>query len=153
MSKTLPWRTLATPLTPSDFRAPSIALPCGSRIPDFKVTVTRALMTRAPAAVAQPIQYGRIGVAATGRPGLMHRLLRLFEQPAVAIEAGAFANEAHGRPERRRRRRHHRDAMAVFERLGDTERAQSAAGDQNALRPVGVLDRAVAERDDVGLAL
>src|SRR6476619_3904484 len=42
MSNTLPWRTLATPSTPSDFSAPSMALPCGSRMPDFRVTVTRA---------------------------------------------------------------------------------------------------------------
>src|SRR4029450_6729291 len=42
MSNTLPWRTLATPSTPSDFSAPSMALPCGSRMPDFNVTVTRA---------------------------------------------------------------------------------------------------------------
>src|ERR1043165_189678 len=44
MSNTLPWRTLATPATPSDFSAPSIALPCGSRTPFFRVTVTRAFM-------------------------------------------------------------------------------------------------------------
>src|SRR3954453_22865885 len=42
ISNTLPWRTLATPSTPSDFSAPSMALPCGSRMPDFSVTVTRA---------------------------------------------------------------------------------------------------------------
>src|SRR5215470_14994655 len=42
MSNTLPWRTLATPSTPSDFSAPSMALPCGSRMPVFNVTVTRA---------------------------------------------------------------------------------------------------------------
>src|ERR1700727_2078793 len=42
MSNTLPWRTLATPATPSDFKAPSMALPCGSRMPDLSVTVTRA---------------------------------------------------------------------------------------------------------------
>src|SRR5690242_1758240 len=42
MSNTLPWRTLATPSTPSDFSAPSMALPCGSRMPDLSVTVTRA---------------------------------------------------------------------------------------------------------------
>jgi hypothetical protein len=29
---------------PSDVSAPSIALPCGSRTPDFKVTVTRAFI-------------------------------------------------------------------------------------------------------------
>src|SRR5258706_4588684 len=44
MSNTLPWRTLATPPTPSDFSAPSIALPCGSSTPDFNVTVTRAFI-------------------------------------------------------------------------------------------------------------
>src|SRR5262249_1756175 len=42
MSNTLPWRTLAMPSTPSDLSAPSMALPCGSRMPDFSVTVTRA---------------------------------------------------------------------------------------------------------------
>src|SRR5207253_9351137 len=44
MSNTLPWRTLAMPSTPNDFSAPSMALPCGSRMPDFRVTVTRAFM-------------------------------------------------------------------------------------------------------------
>src|ERR1700693_2864429 len=52
MSNTLPWRTLATPSTPSDFSAPSMALPCGSRMPDFKVTVTRAF-TKATSALHQ----------------------------------------------------------------------------------------------------
>src|SRR6476469_5570723 len=46
MSNTLPWRTLATPSTPSDFKAPSMALPCGSRMPDFSVTKTRAFIGR-----------------------------------------------------------------------------------------------------------
>ena len=40
ISKTLPWRTLAMPGTWRERRAPSMALPCGSRTPDFKVTVT-----------------------------------------------------------------------------------------------------------------
>src|SRR5271170_5378079 len=44
ISNTLPWRTLETPLTPSDFRAPSIALPWGSRTPGFRVTVTRVFI-------------------------------------------------------------------------------------------------------------
>src|SRR5262249_35536085 len=44
MSKTLPWRTLATPAIPSDLSAPSIALPWGSRMPDLRVTVTRAFI-------------------------------------------------------------------------------------------------------------
>src|SRR3954452_5400401 len=45
MSNTLPWRTLAMPSTPSDFSAPSMALPWGSRMPFFNVTVTRAFTT------------------------------------------------------------------------------------------------------------
>src|SRR5215813_3386144 len=49
MSNTLPWRTLATPSTPSDFSAPSMALPCGSRMPVFSVTVTRAFTFRSSA--------------------------------------------------------------------------------------------------------
>src|SRR6266516_6060626 len=44
MSNTLPWRTLATPARPSALSAPSIALPCGSSTPDFKVTVTPTLI-------------------------------------------------------------------------------------------------------------
>src|SRR5580704_945647 len=44
MSNTLPWRTLAMPPTPSERSAPSMALPWGSRTPDFNVTVTRAFM-------------------------------------------------------------------------------------------------------------
>src|SRR5208283_421757 len=45
ISKTLPCRTEAIPLTPSECRAPSIALPCGSSTPVFKVTVTRAFIS------------------------------------------------------------------------------------------------------------
>src|SRR6516165_4164616 len=44
MSKTLPCRTLVTPPTPSERSAPSMALPCGSRIPGLSVTVTRAFI-------------------------------------------------------------------------------------------------------------
>src|SRR5207245_171544 len=53
MSNTLPWRTLATPSTPSDFSAPSMALPCGSRMPVFNVTVTRAFTSKSPLALDQ----------------------------------------------------------------------------------------------------
>src|ERR1700674_916005 len=42
ISNTLPWRTLATPAIPSALSAPSMAFPCGSSTPDFKITVTRA---------------------------------------------------------------------------------------------------------------
>src|SRR5262249_46592357 len=44
MSNTLPRPPPATPPSPSDFSAPSIALPCGSSTPDFNVTTTRAFM-------------------------------------------------------------------------------------------------------------
>src|ERR1700726_2751080 len=120
MSNTLPWRTLATPPTPSDFRAPSMALPCGSRIPDFKVTVTRAFMA---------FQYVGIALAATSPAALMHRRFCLFQKPTVAGNSATFAREPHRRPERRRRRRHHRYLVTVFKGLGDFERAQAAAGD------------------------
>ena len=43
-SKILPCRTLVTPTWPSEWRAPSIALPWGSRTPDFSVTEIRACM-------------------------------------------------------------------------------------------------------------
>src|ERR1700731_5064054 len=59
MSNTLPWRTLATPSTPSDFRAPSIALPCGSRMPDFRVTVTRAFTSKSSALHQHRTRAGR----------------------------------------------------------------------------------------------
>src|SRR5262249_35811617 len=45
MSNTLPWRTPATPPMPSDFSAPSMALPCGSRTLGLSVTVMRAFMS------------------------------------------------------------------------------------------------------------
>src|SRR5262249_16276275 len=64
MSNTLPWRTLATPSTPSDFSAPSIALPWGSRMPDFSVTVTRAF-TKTSA-----LDQDRAGA---GRPFVFHQ--------------------------------------------------------------------------------
>src|SRR5258707_14260675 len=151
MSKTLPWRTLATPLTPSDFRAPSMALPCGSRIPDFKVTVTRAFIFGSVfgrfLAVVPPIPYVGIAGAATSPACLMHRCRRLCQQPAITGNTAAFADQPHRRPERRGGRRHHRNAMTVLKRLGHLERAQSAAGDQNAFGAVGVGDRAVPQRN------
>src|SRR5437899_12068926 len=65
MSNTLPWRTLATPSTPSDFSAPSMALPCGSRMPDFNVTVTRAFTISTSA-----LHQHRTG---TGRTLVLHQ--------------------------------------------------------------------------------
>src|SRR5216110_2462723 len=65
MSNTFPWRTLETPAIPSDFRAPSMALPCGSSTPDFSVTVTRAFIARSR--LVPPVKTGRDVRA--GHPG------------------------------------------------------------------------------------
>src|SRR5580704_4009805 len=87
MSNTLPWRTLATPGRPSDFSAPSIALPWGSSTPPFKVTITRAfiagrsLASKASRGVGgrgqreQREQRGRIagGAQLGGKAGAAHR--------------------------------------------------------------------------------
>src|SRR5579883_1359124 len=75
MSKTLPCRTLEIPSTPSERKAPSMALPCGSRMPAFNVTVTRAFMMTAP-----PLQYG--GIAAVAM------VATLFA--ATAVQPGIF---------------------------------------------------------------
>src|SRR5216684_2124042 len=66
MSNTLPWRTLATPAMPSALSAPSIAFPCGSSTPDFKVTVTRA---RNVISVRQSPSMRRKRSGAAGPPG------------------------------------------------------------------------------------
>src|SRR5579884_2890983 len=83
----------------------------------------------------------------------MHRLAGLLEQPAVAFNAAALANEPHRGPECRRGGRDHRNAMAGFERRGNAERAQAAAGDQNGFRAGSARHRPVAEFNDFGLAL
>src|SRR4029079_3317092 len=78
------------PATPSERSAPSIALPCGSRMPDFNVTVTRAFMetlswasfSRASfswaSAPALPVQNGRCRDATTTTPrGAAHSLSQI----------------------------------------------------------------------------
>src|SRR6266508_1915834 len=169
MSNTLPCRTLATPSTPSDFSAPSIALPWGSRMPDLRVTVTRAFMTLS-LALASALDMGRITSPATdigaqfpvktrtrkvyAQLASMHRGdYRLIEQPAAAGDMAALADQPHGGPKRRLRAGDHRNAVAILQRLRHAERAQAAAGDQQALRPRRVGADLGAERDDVGLAL
>src|SRR5262245_58012814 len=131
MSNTLPCRTLATPATPSDLSAPSIALPWGSRMPDLSVTVTRAFIATNVLASGSRIPIGRPQFYA--QPALMHRGCGLFQQPPTARDAPAFANEPHGGPERRRRAGDDRQAVAVLERLRNPKRAQAAARDQQAL--------------------
>src|SRR5579871_4447162 len=81
MSNTLPWRTLATPSTPSDFSAPSIALPCGSRMPDLRVTVTRAFTW-----TTSPLhQYG----TRAGRPLVLHQNAESLGHFGVSFQQSA----------------------------------------------------------------
>src|SRR4030095_3955881 len=44
ISKYLPWRTCSMPEKPSEPKAPSIALPCGSSTPFFNVTLILAFI-------------------------------------------------------------------------------------------------------------
>src|ERR1700760_577111 len=81
MSNTLPWRTLATPSTPSDFSAPSMALPCGSRMPVFSVTVTRAFTCR-PLALDQHR-------AGTRGPLVLHEDAEAFCNLGIGLEQPA----------------------------------------------------------------
>src|SRR5262245_34423305 len=118
MSNTLPWRTLATPAIPSDFSAPSIALPWGSRMPDFSVTVTRAFMRLLSVGCAR-IPIGRPQFYALRSS--MDRGGGLFQQPTAPAHPPTFADEPHGRPERRWRAGDDRQAMTVLERFGDAE--------------------------------
>src|SRR5712672_3374309 len=133
MSNTLPWRTLATPPTPSDLSAPSIALPCGSRMPVLRVTVTRAFMDVSQA------------------PYLSSRA-RLRQHPATARHVSARTGQPQRRPERRRHAGNDRNAVALFERLGDPEGPQPAAGDQQAFGVPGFLAHPRPEVENVRLA-
>src|SRR5258708_8051370 len=81
MSKTLPWRTLAMPSTPSDFSAPSMALPCGSRMPDFSVTVMRAFTDQASA-----LHQHRTGARA---PFILHQDAQPFCHLRVRLQEAA----------------------------------------------------------------
>src|SRR6185369_13550753 len=92
MSNTLPWRTLAIPATPSDLSAPSIALPCGSSTPFFRVTVTRAFI-----AVRSSIQ----SAAGADRPPRnmvraqsQRAALALHQHRAGALRALAFGHDS-----------------------------------------------------------
>src|SRR6516164_6515223 len=89
MSNTLPWRTLATPSTPSDFSAPSMALPCGSRMPDFSVTVTRAftsIPSALPSAFASALDQDR---ARAGRPLVLHQDAQALGHFRVGLQQSA----------------------------------------------------------------
>src|SRR6202030_3982153 len=145
MSNTFPWRTLATPATPSNLSAPSIALPCGSRMPDFNLTVTWAFMALS---VAQSIAANR-----RRRNGSVHGCVgvRPGEQPAEPRKLASFAHETQRRPESRLGARHHRHAAACFDRRRDAQRAQAAARDQQRLRRARLAAYFEAEIDDVGL--
>src|SRR5262245_45270205 len=121
MSKTLPCRTLATPAMPSDLSAPSIALPCGSRMPDLRVAVMRAFIafparvdmarTRSPPARSSCLEvYEEM-------PSMHRGDCRLLEQPPAARDMAALADEPQRRPKRRLRARDDGNAVARFERL------------------------------------
>src|SRR5271156_4187553 len=84
MSNTLPWRTLATPATPSDLSAPSIALPCGSRMPVLSVTVTRAFI----ALLARHVDSGESGRPQPGPCG--RRIGKPSASPALHLECAAI---------------------------------------------------------------
>src|SRR3954447_11545598 len=146
MSNTLPWRTLATPATPSDFSAPSIALPCGSRMPDFRVTVTRAFMLHSSCPASRRASmfffaiYNKNAAGGNTLDGFFRASLRhgghggrLLQHTAIAGNLAGFAHQAEPRPERRLGRGDHRQAAALLDRLGAVESAQSAAGDQHAI--------------------
>src|SRR5215469_14969747 len=87
MSNTLPWRTLAIPSTPSDLSAPSMALPCGSRMPDLSVTVTRAF-TSQPLTLHQHGARTRRAFVFHENPEPLGNLGIGFEQPTeISSEA------------------------------------------------------------------
>src|SRR6185312_3803398 len=83
MSNTLPWRTLATPSTPSDFSAPSMALPCGSRMPLFSVTVTRAFTAFDPLSALDQHR------ARTRGPLVFHEDAEAFGHFGIGLEQSA----------------------------------------------------------------
>src|SRR5271156_2306382 len=85
MSNTLPWRTLATPSTPSDFSAPSMALPWGSRMPVLSVTVTRAFTGFASSPVSALHQYR----ARTGGPLVLHQDAQALGDLGIGLQQAA----------------------------------------------------------------
>src|SRR5262245_36028851 len=89
MSNTLPWRTLATPSTPSDFSAPSMALPWGSRMPVFNVTVTRAFTSISSALALHQHRTGAL------RPFVFHQDAETLGDFGVSLQqATEIAAEA-----------------------------------------------------------
>src|SRR5690606_12032623 len=109
-SNTLPWRTLLTPSKPSDFSAPSIALPCGSSTDGFSVTVTRALILSlhqsrprigdrivALGQDAEPLGYLAIGLDQSAEiaaePVLVHLLVGLHVPQAARIRADLVGDD------------------------------------------------------------
>ena len=83
----------------------------------------------------------------------MHGRRRLFKQAASPGHVSALAHQPHGGPERCLRAGDDRKAAALFERFGDTKRAQTAAGDQDAFGVLRSRHRFLGKRDNIGLAL
>src|SRR5215467_777981 len=87
ISNTLPCRTLATPATPSDLSAPSIALPWGSSTPGLRVTVTRAFIAGAVPLLTSPWR-GEVGAGSApggGDYARPDRLERVSPHPGAAL--------------------------------------------------------------------
>src|SRR6266852_419376 len=84
----------------------------------------------------------------------MHRGgCRLLQKATAAGDVTAFADQPQRRPERGLSARDHGNAVAVFEWLRHAERAQSAAGNEQALGLRRLRADLGAERDDIRLAL
>src|SRR4051812_17674635 len=87
-SNTFPCRTPATPAKPRAASAASIALPCGSKTPSFRRTVTRAFNSVYPCRLLDEDRAGALGAFLfhqdTEAPGNL--LVRLDQAAHVAAE-------------------------------------------------------------------
>src|SRR5271166_6443659 len=106
MSKILPWRTLLSPSMARPLSAPSIALPCGSSTPDFRVTKTRAFIgSKAPCRSGcvrgrrhgeKRVERRRIaGGAQLGGDGGVAQQARAHRQRLEMVRARRFGGDQH----------------------------------------------------------
>src|SRR5438552_5587139 len=87
ISKYLPWRTCSMPEKPSEPKAPSMALPCGSSTPFFKVTLIFACIRCSIA--FDELRTRTLGLAELGHDAetLRHFLIGFDETAHVTAEA------------------------------------------------------------------